>query len=566
MTLRGIGGEAWFLLACVSVGLLLGAAPLIDPDEGRNALTASEMARSGDFVVPHLNGLPHLDKPVLFYAAGALAMRALGVSEMPARLPSLLAAWATAALIFGFSIHLFGRRSAWVAGTACVTAPLAIGMARTVIFDSFLSFFMVLALVAFYRAIEAEPQPRGWRERGWLCLGWAGIAGGILSKGPVALLLPLLVAAPYAVWRRRARALWHPLGWLSALALTLPWVWAVETRVPGFLRYALVTETWSRLTTDEMRRNGPLWYFLPVLLGGCFPWVVVVLASARERWRETPASERRPVVYLALWILLPLIFFSLSSSKRPQYILPLAGACALLTAWAWNGERPPSRGVRVAGVGWLVLGGALLAAPTVSRRGIAMLDALSDAARPTALALGAAMIAAGLLAWVVARWRGGAAVVPLSLPLVLLTTVASPLAVDLASARSAKSLAVRLAPLLGPEARVVGVETFSPSLAFYLGQPIEVSSHWGEPFRSTYIARNVAASMARPGATLHPPGWWSESIHACSPPRIYLARTHNEAVRSALEAAGHQQLFEDARFVAFGPCPPNRPQDSGASR
>ncbi len=155
-------GLAWLLLAMVMLSFGLGERALIDPDEGRNAVIVQEMAASGDLLFPHLNGLPFLDKPFLYFALASLSVRGLGSSEFALRLPSLLFGWGTILLTAWFAARLFGRATAWVAGTATAA--------------------------------------------------WVAMALGVFTKGPVALLLPLLVAVPYASWRRRLRAVMHPAG------------------------------------------------------------------------------------------------------------------------------------------------------------------------------------------------------------------------------------------------------------------------------------------------------------------------------------------------------------------
>jgi hypothetical protein len=345
------GALPWLLLvAALAWGL--GSYPLLDPDEGRNGEVAREMMARGDFVLPRLDGLPYLDKPVLFFAADALSQCLLGAGETAARLPSLLFALATAALTGWFAGRLFGRRARPVAAVAALAAPLPIAFARTVIFDSMLAFFVALALGAFYLAVEARahqraagavaaPEPAPGLPApaflGWTVLAWGAMGLGVLTKGPVALAVPLLAAAPYAVFRRASRAVWHPLG-IAALALCVgPWLWAVSRQVPEFLHYALFTETWQRVTTPEMNREGPIWFFIPCLLAGALPWSVLVLAGWRPslRLRRADRSLDPPRLYLTLWIALPLVLFSLSHSKRPQYILPLLPAVAILAAKVW---------------------------------------------------------------------------------------------------------------------------------------------------------------------------------------------------------------------------------------
>lgn len=560
-------GIVWLAVAAGAMGLGLGRQALIDPDEGRNAAVGLAMAVSGDYVVPRLNGLPHLDKPALFHAAEAVAMRVFGASELAARLPALVSAWATVALTFWFARGLFGRGAGWIAGTACATAPLAIAMARTAIFDSTLSLFVVLALMSFYRAVESEPPEKEVipeqaisMGRRWALLAWAAMALGVLTKGPVALVVPLLVATPYALWRRRSAVVWHLSGPLLHLSIVLPWALAVESRVPGFLRYALVTETWQRLTTDELRRGGPIWYFLPYLLAGCFPWIVVAAAAGWERFRGLSARERPALVYLALWVIVPLLFFSLSHSKRPQYILPLMPALALWTAWAWSLPAGRERAVRAGAIAWLVCGSLLnVAAATLTARRFGGDAELAGDARSTALALGAVMMVAGALAWLAASRRSDLAFMALSLPLVVLPLVTGPLGVAVASSRSAKALAAAVRPHVGPDTRIVGIETFSPSLTFYLGRPVHLSASSGLPLGSNYLLRSYATLAKSGSTTLHESGWWYDRMRSCSQPLIFLLESRYREERRTLAAAGLQVLYEDGKLTAMGPCMPGGP-------
>ena len=268
---RAMWGWAAVLAAAFAFGL--GSYPLYEPDEGRNAEVAREMTASGDFLVPHLDGLPYLDKPVLFFAAEAASFEAFGRSEWAARLPPLVFAFATALLTAAFARRLYGGDAGWVAGTAALAAPLPLAFSRTVIFDSLLALLVAGALMVFYFAIEAaiEAAPGRRRYVGWTVLAWAAMGLGVLTKGPVALAVPLLAAAPYAIWRRASRAVWHPLGPAVLAALVAPWVAAMSREVPDFLRYVLVNETWERVTTDDFQRTGPFWYFVPLLLGGALP-------------------------------------------------------------------------------------------------------------------------------------------------------------------------------------------------------------------------------------------------------------------------------------------------------
>ena len=201
----------WLIVVVLMVGYGIGDYGLIEPDEGRNAEVAREMAATNNYVLPHLNALPYLDKPVLFFAAVAAAIEVFGPNEFAARLMSLLLGLGTAALAGWFAFRFWGRDAAVVAATATATAPLALGLSRVVIMDTMLSFFVVLALVCFFFAIENRSEDRleppfRWPWFVWTLIAWAAMGLGVLTKGPVAIAVPLLVAAPYAVWRRSSLA------------------------------------------------------------------------------------------------------------------------------------------------------------------------------------------------------------------------------------------------------------------------------------------------------------------------------------------------------------------------
>jgi 4-amino-4-deoxy-L-arabinose transferase-like glycosyltransferase len=395
------------------------------------------------------------------------------------------------------------------------------------------------------------------------------IALGVLTKGPIGAALPLLVVAPYAFWRRRFRAVWPPLGIALFLLIVVPWVLAVERRAPGFLRYALVTETWARLTSDELRRAEPLWYFVPFVLGGTFPWVLAATVGAIEgAWRRRRASRtmeqlggklaaatagaRPALVFAVLWVAVPLLFLSLSQSKRPHYLLPVVPAFALLAAWAWSRERTWPRAVRASSAVLAALGGALVAAGVVDREWAA--DPPSVAiAKGVAVTLGGVTIFAGVLAWLGAR-RRVLSVVALSVPLVAAPSITAPLMAEVARVRSGKELAGVLGPHLERGATILGVETYSPSLAFYLDRPLEVASADGGALRANHVVAFYEDYVERPGTHLRRAERWREVLRTCPEPTIFLLETRDRDERAALEAAGLPVLFDGLLLDALGPC------------
>ncbi|HUC39868.1 MAG TPA: glycosyltransferase family 39 protein, partial [Gemmatimonadales bacterium] len=317
------------LAAALALGFDLGGYALFDPDEGRNAEVAREMAQTNDYVVPHLDGLPYLDKPVVYFAAAALVMEVLGPTETAARLPAYLFTLATLVVVIWIVGRRWGRDPAWLAAIALATMPMVLAYARTTIFDSTLSFCTTLAILAF------------WDQRS--VLAWAAIGLGAITKGPVAILIPMAAMIPYSLLTGRPLRRLFPLAGLGVFALVaLPWFIAVSIRIPEFPHYVFVRETFERVTTTRFHRTAPFWYYLPIVPVAAFPWIVPALArwkTWRWAWLARRVNARaQDVIFLACWVLGPLLFFTLNQSKLPQYVLPLMPAFALAAARALTRE------------------------------------------------------------------------------------------------------------------------------------------------------------------------------------------------------------------------------------
>lgn len=506
------------------------------------------MAARGDFVSPRLNGLPYADKPALHFAVTALALKAFGTTEFAARLPSLLFTLGTLGVVAWFGWRLFGPAGAWVAVVATAATPLTLAFARTVIFDATLTFFVVVALVAFYEAAERQSGRAAW---GWTALAWAAIACGILSKGPIALAVPLMVAAPYAFWRRASAAVWAPVGPLLCAAIVLPWVLAVSRDIPDLVSYALVTETAERLFTRRLQRTEPIWYFVPILFAGALPWSALVLAGWRTaRPLRLPDGARDPrTIFLVLWILVPLVFFSLSQSKRPQYVLPIVPAVGLLAARMWRPD--VVAGARTAGALLIALGGVLGAAPVIVPHLLALSEAIRAAVPKTAALVGATTAVAGILLWLCRR-GGNVALVALVLPVAMIPFASTTLMREIGRERSGAALAQAIAPALAPGGRVVAIRTFPLSLPFYLKQPVLLASESGRELTSTYLSRRIDRWRALPGTPLRPADWWQEALQECQA-SVFVARTTDRLVRAVL-ATRLPLLIETPKHAAYGPC------------
>jgi len=545
-------------LAAVALGWNLDGYRLLDPDEGRNAEVAREMAQTNDYLVPHLDGLPYLDKPIVYFAAAAALMELLGPTETAARLPAYAATLATIALLLGFARRRWGSDAGWLAGIAYATMLLPLVYARTAIFDSTLTLCTTATVLSLFE--------------GRHIVAWAAMGVGALTKGPIAIVLPLLVVTPYALateGRAAVRSLF-PRRAVGVFALiALPWFIAVSIRVPAFPYYVFVRETLQRIATGSFHRTAPFWYYFPIVPVAAFPWIVPALARVRG-WRTTwlarRAPEAREPLLLASWVIVPLVFFTLNQSKLPQYVLPLMPAFAL--AAARNVMPHGAVGVREGGRVYtalaLVTGSALVALTHWLPAPIDLTPAEKAAIPPTALVLGLVLFAsAALVAVGVLRRQPRAAIVGYAMVVMAVPLASGRLLAAVGDDRSSAALARATAAALGEASRsgaasaVLGILAYPPSLAFYLGRPVAVATTTGAELTSNYIADYQDRYRDVPGSPLLPEGYWREALAHCPIPTVFVTTAANREARAELAAL--PLVADDGRYAAYGPCQPPRP-------
>ena len=311
----------------------LGSRDLMHPDEGRYAEIAREMSVNHDWVTPRLNGLKYFEKPPFQYWATALAYRAFGVHEWTARLWPALAGWLAVVAIGVAGCALGGRALGAFAGIALAGTLWHAGMSQVLTLDSGLAFFLTLAFAAF--VIAQRPGTADRTRHAWMLVTWAAMAGATLSKGPIGLVLPVGTLVVYTLLNRDF-GLWRRLHLLTGVALflllTAPWFIQVANANPEFLRFFFIHEQFQRFLTEEHQRTGEWYYFIPLAAAGSLPWLVVLVMGARATWHDGGAPSR---IFswrrLALvWAGFVFVFFSLSGSKLPSYILPMFGPLALV--------------------------------------------------------------------------------------------------------------------------------------------------------------------------------------------------------------------------------------------
>ncbi len=396
-------GEKLLLVLLLLATLLLvhepGRVPLFEPDEGRYGEIPREMLASGDFLTPRLNGVLYFEKPPLYYWSVAASMALLGPTELAVRLPGKLSAAGMVLLAAAFARRRYGARTGLLAGLVLASSLLVVALARIAIIDPMVSLALSAAAFAFAAFAEADAAGERGRARRALYAFHAASAAAILLKGLIGVVLPGGAIVVWTVltgrWRTLARV-FTPGPLVLFLALAAPWHVAMAMRHPDFLHFYFVHEHFERFATTEHRREGPLVYFVPVVLLGFLPWTAF-LGRLKETWPGRARSawaERSTVGFLWIFSLLVFAFFSVSKSKLIPYVLPIWPPLAVLLALGI--ERARARGATFGAerVGTAALFGALAAAGAAYGFGVGFLGRF-EATQAGALALAA--LAAGFV-------------------------------------------------------------------------------------------------------------------------------------------------------------------------
>jgi 4-amino-4-deoxy-L-arabinose transferase-like glycosyltransferase len=332
--------QAWWLLVAVALIWFanLEYRTLIKPDEGRYAEIPREMVASGDWVTPRLNELKYFEKPPLQYWATATAYTLFGEHQWTSRLWAGLTGFAGILLVWFAGLRLFGREAAGYAALLLSSSLLYVLMAHINTLDMGVTFFLTLGIVGL---LLAQAQADTAKRRNWMLVAWAGMALAVLSKGLMGIILPGAALFIYCVVQRDFGVL-KRMHWLSGLAvffaITAPWFVLVMQANPEFFERFFIYEHFQRFTTTVHGRYHPWHYFIPILLAGALPWTVLMFDAAfrcvidgrRGRNSNLPDKIFNTQRFLLIWAVFIYVFFSISGSKLPSYLLPMFPVLALL--------------------------------------------------------------------------------------------------------------------------------------------------------------------------------------------------------------------------------------------
>ena len=489
--------QKWGLLALTlfTFFVLLGGRSLNEPDEGRYSEAAREMIETGDWLVPHLWYLPHLDKPPMTYWLVAGSMKLFGQNEWAARLPVALAGVSGVCAAFLLGCSLGGRRVGFWSAIILQTSLLYFVMARMLTPDILVTQFVAWAIYFFWRSWEAVNAECGARKAEyfkWQLAGWAAIVLGFLTKGPIALAIPCFAFAALAVCRRHgASNKFLRAGLLAGFALfsilAAPWFLVVFSRVPESEHFMILGQAAGHLlgTTIKNRPGGPF-YFFGILAVGLLPWTWLLgwlwRSPGPQSTVHSPQSESQSAIskdgwlLLNVWAIFTFVLFSLARAKLPAYILPIFPALAVMLALRFFGEgRNAESAPRWV---WRVCLASSLLLPAIFP---ALVKYVFRNPLPEWLKwqAPAAAIAALLIVWLARKWRpsacaaGGAALALLSL---MITVAEIPLfETNLRDNQTLKPLGAALRENYGAGDALVCWGKFPQGLPFYSGGVISAT-------------------------------------------------------------------------------------------
>ncbi len=318
--------------------------PLTDTTEARYAEIARKMLETGNWVtLLHEYATPFWAKPPLSTWCSAISMSLFGVNELAVRLPSLLLGLATAALVYYWVRKLRQADQSLITLTILVTSLLFLITIGAVMTDPSLLFATTLAMISFWQAFHQKSTL--WGYGFFMALGI-----GLLAKGPVAIVLTMFPIGLWVLYRKKIRETWHTLPWISGtllmLAIALPWYLLAESRTPGFLKYFIIGEHFSRFIESgwhgdlyghpHIKPFGTIWVYW---IAGAFPWSLFAIWSLIKRKGNLGPLLKESdgwAIYLLFWTLTPLVFFTFSKNIILTYSLTGLPAFAILFVEAWQ--------------------------------------------------------------------------------------------------------------------------------------------------------------------------------------------------------------------------------------
>ncbi|HEY8158061.1 MAG TPA: glycosyltransferase family 39 protein [Methylobacter sp.] len=511
----------------------LGGMALISPDEGRNAEVAREMSESHSWLVPTYNGLAYLDKPAFYFKTVALSFSLFGESEGVARLSSAFFAFSLVVAVFLFCRKMYDQRTAILAMLIIATTPLYMAFSRIVIFDMSLAFFVCSTIFACFLAEECEEKQR----IRWYLIGALSAGVATLIKGPVGFVIPTLVIAIFNGLEGRLEAMKRVFALRNVavfFAVVLPWFVGLSLLRPDFPYYGIMRESIARFTTTEFHRTAPFYFYAPIIAGTFFTWSLLLPESIVSACRRRKLWSRTDRLFV-IWAIVVVLFFSISQSKLPGYILTAMVALGVLTArvFAMAMNKSAGRAARIIWHGTMPLlllssiaalfVGATAFDPEILKSRVTFKHEVFDLFIPTLLPMAISFGIVALLS-ILALWTRNTRLIFaafISIPL-LLVAVNFDTLVIFSQISSSRSLAEDIPTTLPPTTELACLECLPNGLPFYLKRLVTVLTNTGNELTSNYVVFTLNSDKPWPEGVV-PLTQWHDWLAARTHPVYLLA-------------------------------------------